>query len=227
MELYMVLTVIEKEYAEPLLKTCRELELPMTFSLPARGTASAQFLDLRGIRHSEKSLIVTIADKPSIVKLTHFAQWTLYIELPGRGLMMAMPIKSVGGGRTLAYLQNGLETEGKLPSLNFDYELIYVIMNQGFADEVMDAARPAGARGGTIIHAKGSGGEYARKFLGISIAEEKEIVLIAAKTEEKAAIMKAVVEKCGTGTPASAIAFSVPVSMLAGLDHQKNAEAKG
>ena len=58
------------------------------------------------------------------------------------------------------------------------HELIIVITNQGYTDKVMDAARSAGAGGGTAIHAKGTGAELARKFFGVSIASEKEIVFI-------------------------------------------------
>ena len=65
------------------------------------------------------------------------------------------------------------------------YELLVAIANQGSIDVVMDAARSAGAGGGTVIHAKGTGMESARKFLGVSLAAEKEIIFIVTRTEEK------------------------------------------
>ena len=61
----------------------------------------------------------------------------------------------------------------------------------------MDAARSANAGGGTVIHAKGTGMEKAEKFLGVSLAEEKEIILIVAKTSQKNEIMKAIMEQAG------------------------------
>lgn len=82
---------------------------------------------------------------------------------------------------------------------------------------IMDAARAAGAYGGTIIHAKGTAGEMANKFMGVTIADEKEIVYIVSKSDEKNAIMKAIMEKAGLNSKAKAICFSLPVSDTAGL----------
>ena len=68
---------------------------------------------------------------------------------------------------------------------NTTHELIVVIAEHGYTNLIMDAAREAGAFGGTIIHAKGTGMEVAEKFMGVSLAAEKEVVFIVSKTEEK------------------------------------------
>ena len=78
-------------------------------------------------------------------------------------------------------------------------------------------ASAAGAAGGTVLHAKGTGAKQAERFLGVSIAEEKELIIIVSKASEKAAIMKAIAENCGPGTPSGAISFSLPISAVAGL----------
>lgn len=80
---------------------------------------------------------------------------------------------------------------------NTEHELIVVISQQGYTDVIMDAARGAGAYGGTVIHAKGTAGEVANKFMGVTIADEKEIVYIVSKANEKNAIMKAIMEQAG------------------------------
>jgi nitrogen regulatory protein PII len=97
------------------------------------------------------------------------------------------------------------------------HELIIVIANQGNSELVMEAARSAGAYGGTIIHAKGTGKEAAERFMGVSLAAEKEMLFIVTKTEGKNAIMKAIMEKAGLNTRAKAIVFSLPVTDTAGL----------
>ena len=97
------------------------------------------------------------------------------------------------------------------------HELLVVITNQGYTDQVMDAARGAGATGGTTIHAKGTGTELAKKFFGVSLAAEKELVLIVAKEEHRRPIMKAIMAQAGMTTPAQSLVFSLPVSDLAGL----------
>ena len=97
------------------------------------------------------------------------------------------------------------------------HELIVVIANHGNIDLVMDAAREAGAYGGTVIHARGTGMEKAEKFMGVSIAAEKEMIFIVTKKEQKNAIMNAIMEKAGMESRAKSIVFSLPVTDTAGL----------
>ena len=100
---------------------------------------------------------------------------------------------------------------------NTNHQLIIVITEPGYTNMVMDAARSAGAYGGTVIHAKGTGMEMAEKFMGVSLASEKELVLIVAKSEQKNGIMQAVMRDAGLNTKAKSIAFSLPVTDTAGL----------
>ena len=97
------------------------------------------------------------------------------------------------------------------------HQLITVIANQGNIDLIMNAARSAGAYGGTVIHAKGTGIEAADRFMGVSLAAEKEMIFIVAKTEQKNTIMKAIMEQAGLESKAKAIVFSLPVTDTAGL----------
>ena len=79
------------------------------------------------------------------------------------------------------------------------------------------AARGAGAYGGTVIHAKGTGMEYAEKYLGVTIAAEKEMIFIVTKKEQKNGIMKAIMEQAGMDSAAKTVVFSLPVTDTAGL----------
>ena len=98
------------------------------------------------------------------------------------------------------------------------FDLIFVITNEGYSNQVMTAAKEkGGATGGTVIHARGVGMEEAKKFFGISISDEKEILLITCRTECRNRIMQAVINEAGLDTEARSIVFSVPVSSAAGL----------
>ena len=97
------------------------------------------------------------------------------------------------------------------------YEAIMCIVNSGFSEDVMDAARTAGARGGTVIHGRGTASAQAEKLFGISIQPEKEIVIIIAESAIKDEILHAVYKKVGLDSPGQGIAFSLPVSDVAGL----------
>ena len=95
-------------------------------------------------------------------------------------------------------------------------ELIVVIVNGGFADLVMEAAKRKGARGGTILHARGTGTKEMEKFFGVIISPEKEIVLILVNKELRDDILKEVYKDAGLDTNGQGIAFSLPVSDVIG-----------
>ncbi len=211
-----VLSVINPYGANLMMRICEELDLPIVLSTPCRGTATRSMLDLLGMDSRDRRLFMTIASPEQTKKLIEEQRRRLYIDAPGNGVTLGVPIKSVGGAKTLAFLSNGQNVKG-VPTLNFDYELILVIANQGATDQVMDAARSAGARGGTVIHGLGTGSKNAEKFYKVSIASEKEVILIVSAAEQKAAIMKAILEKAGPDTKAGAITFSLPVSEIAGF----------
>lgn len=116
----------------------------------------------------------------------------------------------------MSYLNGGKPAEGA-PDININYEIILAIANEGYTDSVMDAAREAGARGGTVLHGKGTGSKDAEKFFNVSIASEKEVIMIVAKSSEKAEIMKSIINRAGTGTDAGAVVMSLPVTAIAGF----------
>lgn len=97
------------------------------------------------------------------------------------------------------------------------YKLITIIVNRGFETAAMDAARLAGATGGTFLNARGAGAREAEKAFGIAIQPEKEILLVLSPKEKCDDIMRAVVKKTGLTTPGSGICFTLPVSEVLGV----------
>ena len=195
---------------------CEELALPLNVTLHGRGTAVQSMLDLLGIESNEKRVVLSTATEEKTAALIEAQKRRLHIGVPGHGIVIAVPIKSVGGGNTVAYL-NGGRSPKYTPDLSCAYELIIAIANEGGTDAVMNAARAAGARGGTVLHGKGTGAKGAPKFYNISIAAEKEVILIVSAAGQKAEIMRSILKKAGPDTPAKAIAFSLPTSEVAGF----------
>lgn len=103
------------------------------------------------------------------------------------------------------------------PQINAFYELIIAIANEGRADDAMKAARRAGATGGTVLHSMGTAPAETAHFLNVSIANEKEVILIVAKKEQKNAIMQTILESAGPQTPAGCIVFSLRSPRLQAL----------
>ena len=94
---------------------------------------------------------------------------------------------------------------------NGKFELIVCIVNAGFSQNVMAAARKAGARGGSILRGRGSANPESEEFFNITIQPDKEVILILASSDSKDAIMKAIYKDSGLTTDANGIAFSLPV----------------
>jgi len=92
------------------------------------------------------------------------------------------------------------------------YELVMCIVNAGYSTNVMEAARSAGAKGGTIIRARGSANPQAEEFFNITIQPDKEIVMILVPKEIKDDVLKAVYNENGLAKEAQGIAFSLPVT---------------
>lgn len=98
-----------------------------------------------------------------------------------------------------------------------NHELIVCIVNTGFTDVVMDAAREQGARGGTVIHGRGTANKEAEEFFHISIQPDKELVLILVPVEIKDAVLHAVYQAAGLKTAGQGIAFALPVTNVVGI----------
>lgn len=212
-----IISIINPPSEKILTEILKTLSLPLVSSLQGKGTAVRSMLDLLGIESNEKRVIITVADDKKTEELLTAQKRYLHIGVPGHGITVAVPIKSVGGGITLAYL-NGENTGGKRTPPTFcNYELIVAITNEGNTDLVMNAARSAGARGGTVLHGKGTGSKEDERFYNISIAEEKEIILIVSTSEQKSEIMKEILKKSGPETKAGTIVFSLPTTEVAGF----------
>ena len=97
------------------------------------------------------------------------------------------------------------------------YDLILSVVNNGHTDEVMEAARSAGAGGGTVIHARRAGFEDVENLLGFTILPEKEIVVILTPRDKKQAIMQAINKAAGLTTESRGTLFSLPVDEIMGL----------
>ncbi len=102
-------------------------------------------------------------------------------------------------------------------NMTYNHEVIFCIVNAGFSDSVMDAAKEFGARGGTVIRARGTANAEAEKLFGIAIQPEKEIVMILVPAEIKNDILHALYRAVGLKTPGQGIAFSMPVDEVVGL----------
>ena len=213
---YMLGIITNRGMREKFIQFFKLHNIHVTLTVLGEGTANSAILDYLGLEATGKTLYFAFItwDTWKLLKKDLYAQ--VKIDVPGRGIAFLVPLSSVGGKKRLQYITVGqeLSIEEESTLQNTDYELLVTIANSGYIETIMDAARSADAPGGTVIHAKGTG---AKRFLGISLAEEKEMIFIVVRRQQKNAIMKAIMEQAGTGSPAGGIIFSLPVTSTAGL----------
>lgn len=216
----LIITITDRSRGEDFADWYRRQGIPLVLTALGQGTATREILDCLGLEATEKAVLLCVtARSPRLVRR---AAKELWLDVPGRGILMTVPVSSIGGAAARDYLLQQ-EAEEHMEK-EWTHELILVITDQGYTDQVMDAARGVGATGGTVVHAKGTGAELARQFFGVSIASERELVFILAPEADKKPIMKAVMAQAGMQSEAHSIVFSLPVSDIAGL-RQLEAEA--
>ena len=101
MELYYMIGITDRKRSQRMLELCAELEFSMVLTKLGRGTASREQLALYDLDGSEKALIGTVTDASGMKQLMRLSKKKLFIDIPGNGILRAIPVKSVGGGRTL------------------------------------------------------------------------------------------------------------------------------
>lgn len=218
-EIYMMTMIINRGMREKFLTFLQKNDIHITLATLASGTANSAILDYFGMEKTGKAIYFSFVTQSTWKRLKKELYQKMNIDIPGRGIAFLIPMSSIGGKKALNYLTTGqdvvIEEESSLKETAF--ELLVTIANAGYIETIMDAARSAKAPGGTVIHAKGTGAEHARKFLGISLADEKEMIFIVVRSDQKNNIMKAIMEQAGTKSPAGGIVFSLPVTDTAGL----------
>lgn len=217
--LFLMTTIVDRKVAKKYSELYKENEQHVMFVTLGSGTAANEILDYLGLENTEKAVIFSVQEESAWQKIKRQLQQKLKIDAPGGGIAFTIPLSSIGGKKTLQFLLEGQNYQKEEESTLKDtvHELIVVIADQGNIELIMDAARGAGAYGETVIHAKGTGMEQAEKFMGVSLAAEKEMIFIVTRKEQKNEIMRAIMEKAGLNSRAKSIVFSLPVTDTAGL----------
>lgn len=218
-KLYLMITIVDRKVGRKYMEVYKESGQNVMFTSLGAGTAASDILDYMGLEATEKVVFFSVQEEGSWLLVKKLLQKKMKIDAPGGGIAFLVPLSSIGGKKALQFLLESQDYQKEEESTLKDtvHELIIVIANQGNIELIMNAARGAGAYGGTVIHARGTGMELAEKFMGVSIAAEKEMIFIVTKKEQKNNIMKAIMENAGMDTKAKSIVFSLPVTDTAGL----------
>lgn len=220
---FVILALITThKLAEKAAEVFRAKALPVQYRFNAEGTASSEILDMFGFGSIDKCILVSVMLKPfadAILKKLHAE---LHLSTANSGIAFTIPLTGANSlllrmiKQTQEPLITNLRKENSYMS-EAKHSLIAAVVRRGFSGDVMDAARSAGARGGTVIHSRGVGNDEIAGVWGMNAQDETEIVLIIADAEDKVNLMRAVSEKCGVNSDAKGIIMSLPLDSVTGF----------
>ncbi len=202
-----------------------ESGVPVLHRVHAVGTASSQMMDILGLGSIDKSMLIALLPTCAADGMLRTVYKKLQLNQPGSGIVCTLPL--AGANALLFRMMEPMaeENAGKdakrkeeTGMTEWKHMLIAAVVNQGYSEQVMDAARAAGAAGGSVIHSRHIVGDGVdMSFWGLTVQEEKEMILIIADREKKLPIMKAIGEACGMRTEAQGLVVSLPIESVLGL----------
>jgi len=215
----MLIVITDRGGSERYVSLFQRHGLHLALAVLGRGTATPEVLSGLNLEESEKVVFFSFGNSDKVRATIKDINREFLIRRPGTGIVLTIPLSSIGGEAAAHYLsEEPVERKDYTMKPEEGFELIVVITNEGYNGMVIEAAREkGGATGGTVIHARGLGSEQAQKFFGISLSDEKEIVIIACRKQCRDRIMQAIIDHAGQSTKARSIVFSLPISSVAGL----------
>lgn len=213
-----VMIITDREYGGDFEEFLKGRGVKNIIETLANGTAMPSVLDSFGLEKTEKIILGFIAEGGKAAEIRKGLYDEMNLAAAGGGIAVILPVDGVGGESSLKYFSEETDKGERIAMENTEYKcvMLTVIADKGNSDTVMEAARGAGATGGTVVRAKGTGAAIA-KFFGITISADKEIIYIVAKREKRDDIMHAIMEKAGKASGAHGIVFSLPIDAVAGI----------
>lgn len=218
--IHMVITIVDRGKSDKVVSLCKEMKAPIHLVSLGHGTARSEMLDLLGVGETKKDTVISFVPEFQVCSLLEHLAVRMKMRYPGKGISFAVPLSSLSGRMYRGlneYAANNNERNDFIMDCTGKYELVVTLINRGYTDLVMDAARPVGASGGTVLNTRGIGSEDVEQFLGISIQAEKEIVFMVVPTEKRQDVMQAISREAGLKSPAKGVVLSLPVTHAIGL----------
>lgn len=216
--LVMIVSIIERGNGNKLTKLYDQEQVFTHMRCEGTGTATSEIMDILGLGGSEKDIILSFAPAGTALNLLEKLKDDLHDLCPGRGIAFMVAMEAVTnllaasiGARTK------LEKDREYEDMQEKNSLIMITVNQGFTDEVMSTAKEAGARGGTVVRGRWVMMDEIEQMKGLTLREEKEIILIVVPREIRNSVMEAVNTHHGLQSEAGAVICSLGVERMAHL----------
>ena len=184
------------------------------------GTASPSVLDYFGLSETKKSIYFAIIPDYSEEKILNQINKEFNIESPGTGIAFTIPISSSNKYLSTVFDKGKKEEEQIVMEKKNKYHLIITIVLEGHLEQVMNAAKRAGASGGTVIRGRGLGNKEAIKFLGLEIEPEREIILNIVEEKIKTEVMEEITKSVGIKTKGKGVCIALPIDSAIGFNEK-------
>jgi nitrogen regulatory protein PII len=234
--LKLVFFIVDWSKIQIISNVFEEEKVRFHFITKGKGTARTDILDLLGIGSSDKAVILCLEQDVLVPVLLKEVRKKLGFHNPGAGIAFTVALSGINTPLLRVFKESIHQNEKIAAENNFRLEkeramatetkdgitndLIIAVINHGYSEEFMTAAREAGATGGTVLNARGLSHEGPVKFFGVSVQDEKEIIIIITSREKKVPIMEAVSKTCGLASKAEGLVFSLPVDSVLGLSFE-------
>lgn len=210
--------VVNTGIGSKVLKESREIGIFKGTIFLGKGTVKNQLLELLGLYEVKKEIVLMLAESQLENQIHEELTAKFHLDKPNHGIVFSSPVNKILGQKNLDI--EGLEQKqgGKV---GMDYEVIFTVVDNGFAEEVIDAAVAAGAQGGTIIHARGSNISEQSMLFSISIDPEKEIVMVLIGKDKSENVMTSIQDTIKINKLDKGMIFSLDISKTSGLYQDK------
>lgn len=209
----LLLSIVGRGEAEKLMSIAKRAGSPGGTILRGRGTASSNLMSLLCLGDTRKEILMTLVFDEQYDAVFEAIRNAKHIH----GICASLSSKR-------SYVNRTLHTIEGVRTMNSDWELIQVICNNGFAEDVMDVARKAGAGGGTIVDGRGTSKPDDLKFFGASLVPEKELLLILVEREKSDKVLTAITAIPFMQQEGNGIVFTMPVDRFIQFGEKKQKE---
>ncbi len=228
----LLLTITKEEDQRKLEELFDSINVPVCFQFRGKGTATSEMMDIFGMRGTTRLLSGAVLPKSQVKTVFEMLYKQLHFRHKGGGIAITIPLNALQN-HILQVLDEEerawTEIEASKKEMpkgeeeqmgeKAEYTVIWVSVDGGYSDDVVDAARNAGAKGGTVMKGRRRNSKSVSRHFGIKVQEEQDFVMIVVPKERKTEIMTAIASVCGLGTEAHGVVLALPVEDVMGLTH--------
>lgn len=225
----MFISVNRDEDGRRLEELFDDSDIPFFYQCRGKGTASSEMMDIFGLSGTTRLITVGFLPKARVGELFEAMTHRLSYRQRGSGIALSIPITGIQSGilqmlredvaeAAEKHIKERIEKDMAEIEKKSEYTVIWVSVASGYSDDVVDASRAAGARGGTVIKGRRRHSERVSQHMGISTQDEQDFVMIVTPKEKKSEVMSAISNACGLRTPAHGVVLSLPVDEVIGLE---------